>query len=157
MMWNLLLVAALAFPDIAARDLDGHAASVRQLAGAPAVLAIGLSYDSRHDVEPWTKWLVEATHGKLPVIVMPVYGPIPGLVRDWIDHSMASHVPSDLRGHVWTTLDRAAIVKALDLDANDRAAIVLLDAQGRIRYVACGKPTEASERELLAQWRAIAP
>jgi hypothetical protein len=156
-MWSLMMAAALAFPDVPARDLDGREAHVERLGGAPAIIALGFSLDSGVEVEPWTTWLIAATEGRLPVVVMPVYGPMPGVVRDMVDGAMRRKVEAPLRRHVWTTTARDALVRGLRLDGHERAAIVLLDGRGRVQYVATGAPTEASKRELLAQWRAIAP
>jgi hypothetical protein len=156
-MWSLMMAAALAFPDVPARDLDGRTADVRRLEGAPALIALGFSLDSRRDVEPWTTWAIAATGGRLPVVVMPVYGPMPGVVREMVDGTLRRSVEAPLRRNVWTTTARDALVSGLRLDGGERSAIVLIDGRGRVQYVATGAPTAAAKQALLAQWKAIAP
>lgn len=154
-MWELLLTAALAFPAIDARDLNGRAVHPRDLRGAPAVFALGFSYGARRQVEPWTRALVKDAQG-LKVIVMPVYKGVPGPVRGFVDGAMANATPTALRSYVWTTTDFDELARGLGLDApGDDAAMVLVDGAGMVRHVARGAPTPAAIRALVDAWRAL--
>ena len=154
-MWDWLIAAALQFPDIEARTLAGTPVSVTALRGAPAVMALGFSYESREQVEPWSKLLAGETGGRLRIIVMPVYRGLPGPLRAIVDGSMASALPAAARPHVWTTTDYAALARGLALGAPSDAVIVLLDDQGQVRHIARGAPTPAALGALLAAWRAL--
>ena len=154
-MWDWLIAAALLFPDVEARDLAGRAARVADLRGAPAVLALGFSYDSRRQVEPWSRQLVEGTGGKLRVIVMPVYKGLPGPLRGMVDGAMARAMPAVARPHVWTTTDYDGLAKGLGLGTPTDAAIVLVDGAGVVRHVARGAPTPAAVRALIEAWRGL--
>lgn len=156
MFTTLMLAAALlGFPDVAARDLDGRNVRTSELRGQPAVVALGFSYDSRRAVEPWTRWLVATTERKLPIIVMPVLGGVPELVRGFVDGAMARQTEAPLRRYVWTTTDKNGLVSGLGLTGADATVIALLDAQGQVRYVAKGAMTPAAQADFLKAWKAL--
>jgi hypothetical protein len=155
MLAALALAAALTFPDVAARDLDGHAARPSQLRGAPAVFALGFSYQSRHEVEPWTRWLVEATGSRLPVVVMPVIAGVPDFVRGLVAGAMARETAPPLRRYVWLTAERDALVRGLALGNPKGAVLALVDARGNVRHLATGAPTPGGREALLAAWRGL--
>lgn len=154
-MLDWMLAAALQFPTIEARDLNGKAVSSRDLTGAPAVVALGFSYDSRRQVEPWTKQLVEGTRGQLRIIVMPVMKGVPGPVAALVEGAMARTTPAALRAYVWITADHEGLSRGLGLPASTDAAIVLLDGAQTVKFVARGAPTPGALRSLLDTWRGL--
>lgn len=154
-MWDWLIAAALQFPDVEARNLAGKPVRVAELRGAPAVMALGFSYDSRHQVEPWARQLARDSGGKLRVIVMPVYKGLPGPLRTMVDGAMAGAMPAEARPHVWTTTDYDGLARGLGLAEPTDAAIVLLDGAGTVRHVARGAPTPAAVRALIEAWRGL--
>lgn len=155
-MWELVIAAALQFPEVEARDLNGRVVSSRELRGAPVVLALGFSYESRHQVEPWKRAIADETSGRLRVIVMPVYRGMPGPVRGLVDGAMAGATPASARGDVWTTTEYDLLARRLGLGgAGEKAAVVLLDGTGQVRHVSRGAPTPAALRALIDAWSAL--
>jgi hypothetical protein len=155
-MLSWLMAAALAFPDIQARDLDGKAVTGRSLAGRPTAVLLGFSYESRTAVEAWTRLLVKATRSELPVIVMPVYpAGMPGPIRSWVDGQLAGHTEGPLRRYVWTTTDRSALVQGLGLTGREDTVALLLDAGGQVRCVERGAPSTGSSAEFVQAWQAL--
>jgi hypothetical protein len=152
-MWTLLALAALTFPDIQARDLDGKAVAGHDLEGRPTAVLLGFSYGSRTQVEAWTRALVDATRGALPVVVMPVYpAGMPGPVRGWVDGQMASRTEPALRRHAWTTTDHDALVRGLGLGPGADTVAVLLDAKRHVVDLEQGAPTGARTAAFLKAW-----
>ncbi len=140
-MLNWLVAAALLFPNIQARDLDGTAVATDSLRGAPVVMLLGFSYESRHEVEEWAHFL-EGVPEAPRTIQMPVYGGMAKFVRPMIDNSMARNTPQAVHRNVLTTTDRDALVRGLSLkDPEKSASAVLVDAQGRVALIERGKPT----------------
>ena len=152
-MVEWLLAAALHFPDIEARDLNGRERRIGELAGAPCVVALGFSYDSRRQIEPWTKQILRETDGRLPVIVMPVLRGVPAALRRVVEGAMAAATPGNLRPYAWTTSDSDRLRQSLGLGASGEAAIVLLDGATSVRFVARGEPTPTAVRGLIDAWR----
>lgn len=150
-----LAAAALTFPDVAARDLDGRDVVPSQLRGHPVVFALGFGVQSRTQVEPWTRWLVAGTHGKLTVVVMPVYPALPATVRSWIDHVIAGQTEPALRRFAWTTVEGDRLRQALGLPADEVTAVVLVDATGQVRFLGHGQPTPTAQRRFLAAWQTL--
>lgn len=150
------MTTLLIFPNIQAKDLDGRAVETRSLRGAPAVVTLGFTYESRNEVEPWSRFIKEATQGRLRVIEMPVYTGMARMMRGVIDGSMARRTPKAAHADVWTTEDYDGLVQGLKLEAPEKqAAIVLLDGSGQVRWVGRGKPTPSAQQAFLTAWKAL--
>ena len=148
-MWELLMAASVMFPNIHARDLDGHEVQTDALRGAPVVYLLGFTYESRHDVEAWGAFFASQPHGPRTV-QMPVYDGLAVLARRWIDGSMARNTPAAVHPDVLTTTDRAPLVGGLHLkDPNARATAVLVDRAGWVVALERGAPTPAARQRFL--------
>ena len=156
MFWTLVAAAALTFPNIQARDLDGHAVTPASLQGKPAVLLLGFSYGSRVQVEAWATALEQGAAPHPTVVQVPVYHRVPTLARGFIDGAMARNTPAVAHAHVWTTDAYEPLVQALHLgDPGDDGVAVLLDARGRVACLERGQPRPAALKRLLDAWRAL--
>jgi hypothetical protein len=147
-MWSLLMAALMVFPNVHARDLDGHVIETDALRGAPVVYMLGFTYESRHAVESWASYI-----GGLPgaprTIQMPVYSGFSTLVRPWIDQSMARNTPAAVHHDVLTTTDHDPLVRGLGLEHPEReAAIVLVDAKGQVVLIERGAPTDEARARM---------
>jgi hypothetical protein len=152
-MWEVLLSAALAFPNVQARDLDGLSVQTESLRGSPVVYLLGFTYESRHEVEAWALYISRMPGGGPRPIQMPVYGGIATFARPWIDRSMAQNTPREAHHNVLTTSDRDVLIKGLALSEPDSAsATVLVDAQGQVRFLGRGAPTSEARARFENAW-----
>jgi len=149
-MLSWLLAAALLFPNIQARDLDGHAVATDSLRGAPVVMLLGFSYESRLEVEAWAHFL-EGVPEAPRTIQMPVYGGLARLARPMIDNAMARNTPQAVHRNVLTTTERDALVRGLSLaDPEKAAAAVLVDERGVVALIERGEPTPVARARFAA-------
>jgi hypothetical protein len=149
-MWHMLLAAALLFPNVHARDLDGRAIETNSLRGAPVVYLLGFSYDSRFEVEAWARF-IKALPTPPRTIQMPVYGGFAAFARPMIDNSMARNTPASVHRDVLTTTDRDVLVRGLSLVGPEReAAVVLVNREGQVTAIERGKPSAASQADFSA-------
>ncbi|GEM_PF-2681362 len=150
-----------AFPDVRGRDLNGSDVATREHRGQAIAYLLGFSYDSRAELESWVKILPELakrTHPERPlrVVQMPVLTGAAVWARPFIESGMAKNTPKAERRNVMTTTDRDALVKGLEISDPDRAAVLaLVDAEGQVRLILRGGPTEANEKELAAGVNAL--
>lgn len=157
MLMVLALAAALTFPNVGARDLDGRTLQARQAIKEPVAVLIGFTYGQRAEVEAWARVLPEATSGKLRVVQLPVLTGVAGLARPMIEAGMARGRSKAERGDVWISTDRDALVRGLALENPDgAAALVLVDATGTVRLVVRGAPTPATRAEVEKAVEALA-
>jgi len=148
----LALPAFAAFPDFRAKDLNGAEVTARSLRGQIVVYLIGFTYDSRTEVETWTKALpelIKQAKAEVRMIQMPVLSGAGVWARPFIESGLTKNTPKADRSNVMTSTDRDALVKGLDLSDPDREAVlVLADANGEVRLILRGKVTEGKEQEL---------
>lgn len=148
-MWRLIVLAALTFPGIEARDLAGRTVQTATVRG-PVVYMLGFTYESRAEVEAWERELHTLAPG-LRVITMPVYRGAAKLARGFIDNGMARKTPAAAQADVMTTVDDDALIAGLKLTDPERAvAVVLVDAAGQVALIVRGAPTAASRASLAA-------
>lgn len=150
MLCALALAASLLFPNVQARTLTGQAVETRQQHATPVVYLIGFTPDSRTESRAWKRALAGS---ELRVIEMPVLSGFAVFIRPVIEGSMARKTPEPDRPYMQITTDRETLVTGLRLADPDRAAaVVLVDAQGAVRYTTRGGPTPETESALRAAW-----
>lgn len=168
----LLLIAvapahAAAIPSLAVGDtlpplighyLNGRDASVPQDSrGKRAFLALGFTYKSRYQVEPWAEHF-RKVHGTTPTITsyeVPVMGGMARIARPMIDSGMRKGTPAALHENVITVWQEAGEwKKRMGMRDPDAAYCALIDGAGVIRWLHAGPFTDeawaALERALAA-------
>ena len=151
-----LLAAFQLFPDIAVRDLAGHAMRTKEALDRPAAVLVGFTYDSRFAMARWKATIDALTAKKLEVVQMPVYGGLAVLARPLIDAAMARALSPAERLGVWTAADQPALSRALGLDDLDRQpATVLLGPDRHIVLIERGDPTPAAKADFLRAYEQL--
>jgi hypothetical protein len=119
--------------------------------GKVALVAFGFSYDSRFPVEAWMKRFREAytPHERLTFFEVPMIGAAARLGRWFIDRGMRRGTPRDLHEHVITVYTGTGPWKRrLGVDDDKLAYLVLLDREGRVRWLHAGAFDEGRLGEL---------
>ena len=156
--WLALLLLAIARPAHAAPvralavgdtlpPLIGHYLSGRDAVvpqdsrGKRAFLALGFTYKSRYQVEPWAEHF-RKVHGDTPSITsyeVPVMGGMARIARPMIDNGMRRGTPAALHENVITVWQEAGEwKKRMAMRDPDAAYCALIDGAGVIRWLHAG-------------------
>jgi hypothetical protein len=139
-------------PDLRGRLLSGREVTLPDSAlGSAALLMLGFTYDSRHDVEAWAERYRRefGADTAFAYFEVPVIGGAGRLARPFIDRGMRRGTPRELHDHVITVYGGAGDWKRrVGFSAPDVAYLLLLDRAGRLVYRAQGPFDEARYREL---------
>jgi hypothetical protein len=148
------LVPGDVMPRLTGEFLTGAKAVLPDAArGKVALLALGFSYDSRLPVEAWMKRFRELypPGDRLTFFEVPMIGGGARLARWFIDSGMRRGTPRDLHGHVVTVYGGTGVWKQwLGVDDESLAYLVLLDREGRVRWLHAGVLDEAGLAALRA-------
>lgn len=153
--------AGLVFPEVGARDMNGRNVVTKEHRGQPVVYLVGFTHESREEAGLWAGVLPElakrALDGRsLRVIRMPVLSGAGVFARPFIESGVARKTPEAERPNVMMTTDRDQLVKSLAVSEPDREGVVaLVDAEGAVRLILRGAPSEAKEREFAAALEAL--
>ena len=139
-------------PPLVGHYLSGRDAVVpRDSRGKRAFLALGFTYKSRYQVEPWAERFRKA-HGDASTITsyeVPVMGGMARIARPMIDGGMRRGTPPELHEHVITVWQEAGEwKKRMSLRDPDAAYCVLLDGAGVIRWMHAGPLEDEAWQEL---------
>lgn len=153
--------ADLVFPDVAARDMNGRSVVTKEHRGQPVVYLVGFTHESRDEAALWAGVLPAllkraGTEPAPRVVRMPVLSGAGVFARPFIESGVARKTPEAERPNVMMTTDRDKLVKGLQVSEPDREGVLaLVDADGAVRLVLRGGPSEAKERELAAAFEAL--
>jgi hypothetical protein len=146
------LVPGEVMPRITGEFLTGGDAVLPDAAGGRvALLALGFSYDSRQPVEAWVKRFrqIYPTGDQLTFFEVPMLGRGARLARWFIDRGMRRGTAPDLHEHVVTVYGGTGPWKErLGVVDEDLAYLVLLDREGRIRWLHAGMFDESQLMDL---------
>jgi hypothetical protein len=121
--------------------------------GKTALLVLGFTYESRHDVETWTARF-RKEFGKSPAVTffeIPMIGGAGRVGRWFIDSGMRRGTPRELHENVITVYGGTGPWKQrLRPRGEDFACLVLLDPQGMVRWMGSGKFDEDMFKDMSA-------
>jgi hypothetical protein len=129
-------------PPLIGHYLNGRDATVPQDSkGKRAFLALGFTYKSRYQVEPWAEHF-RKVHGATPTITsyeVPVMGGMARIARPMIDNGMRKGTPAALHENVITVWQEAGEwKKRMGMRDPDAAYCALIDGAGVIRWLHAG-------------------
>lgn len=130
-------------PALSGEDLTGRKIELpRAAAGNVTLLIAGFTYNSRFAVEDWAKRFKQEFI-RLPGVAfyeIPMIGGFARLGKWWIDSGMRRGTPAADHSRVITIYrDTGDWKKRLQFNDKDAAYLILLDRQGRIRWLHSGK------------------
>jgi hypothetical protein len=151
-----MLAAALTvgtpMPKIEGENLTGHKAVLPDAArGKVTLVAMGFGYESRRNVEVWTKRFHRefGTHPDTASFEVPVISGLARLAKLFIDSGMRRGTPKEDRDKVITVYGSASEWKErLGVEDTDLAYLLLLDREGRVRWRHAGLFEESVWPEL---------
>lgn len=149
------LAAGMPMPVLRGELLTGEKAVLpAAAAGRTALLVLGFTYDSRFAVEAWTKAFrnrFARDQSGVTFFEVPMIGGLARMARRFIDSGMRKGTPEELHRNVMTVYGGTGDwKKMLDYRAKDAAYLILVDAQGIIRWLHAGKFDPEKFEELAA-------
>jgi hypothetical protein len=150
------LVVGDAFPRLEAEFLTGRKAVLPDAAaGKSALILMGFTYDSRHDVEAWVEHMGSelGPNDRVTYFQVPVIGGMGRMAKWFIDSGMRKGTPKALHENVITVYGGAdRWKKAMGFTkAHEKSAyLALLGPDGRIQWMHHGGCTEEALGELKA-------
>ncbi len=146
------LQVGMRLPVLAGESLSGQKVSLPDAAsGKAALLALGFTYGSRFAVEEWAKRFRDrfGKEGGVTLYEVPMIGGMGRLARWFIDSGMRKGTPRELHGNVITVYGGTGPWKARLGYKDEKAAyLILLDAQGIVRWLHAGLYDESRFGEL---------
>jgi ATP synthase subunit 10 len=146
---------AIRFPHLAARDLEGRARELpRDFSGAANLVIVAFRRQQQSMVDSWVAWF-EAIAPEYPALrcyEVPVIATRWSPARPVIDGGMAQAVRAqEARRRTLTAYtDVRRVTDALAIDDTDTVTVLLIDADGRLRWRTSGPVTEHTGAALLA-------
>jgi hypothetical protein len=146
--------AAIRFPRLAARDLEGRSLELPDdFSGASNLVIVAFRREQQSMVDSWVAWFerIEAEHPTLRCYEIPVIATRWSPARPAIDGGMARAVRArDARRRTLTVYtDVRRVTDALAIDDTDTVTVLLIDSDGGLRWRTTGPVTEHSGSELL--------
>jgi hypothetical protein len=147
--------SVLRFPRIAARDLEGRAITLPDVfAGSSNLVVVAFRREQQSMVDSWISWFdtISATRPGLRGYEVPVLATRWSPARRFIDGGMARAVrDQEARRRTLTVYtDVRRVTDALAIPSTDTVTVLLVNADGRIRWRTTGSATERAGHELLA-------
>jgi hypothetical protein len=145
-----------AFPRLEAEFLTGRKAVLPDAAaGKSALILMGFTYDSRHDVEAWVEQMGGeiGPNEKITYFQVPIIGGMGRMAKWFIDSGMRKGTPKALHENVITVyggVDRWKKAMGFSKAHEKSAYLALLGPDGRIQWMHHGGCTEEALRELKA-------
>src|SRR5664279_2573234 len=148
-------VAAMRFPRLAARDLEGRVRSLPDdFAGTCNVVVVAFRREQQSMVDSWIAWFdtIAAQHPGVRCYEVPVIAARWSLARPVIDGGMAQAVRAqEARRRTLTVYtDVGRVTDALAIDDTRTVTVLLVDSDGRVRARTTGAATEQGGDGLLA-------
>jgi hypothetical protein len=148
------LSEGMALPQLSGDFLTGRKAVLpTAAAGKVALLALGFTYDSRFPVEAWTKRFRQefGTNPAATFFEIPMIGGFGRLGRWFIDSGMRRGTPKELHENVITVYGGTDPWKRrVGFNDPDIAYLILLDREGRVRWLHAGPLDEERFSSLAA-------
>jgi len=124
------------FPSVKGKALSGEEWQIPEgMRGKPALLLIGYKQNSQFDIDRWFIGL-DMTKTDVDVYELPtIQGIFPRMISGSIDEGMRSGIPEPIWKAVITVYADGARVQ--EFTGNERplnARVVLIDAEGKVRY-----------------------
>ena len=146
---------AIRFPHLAARDLEGRSLELPDaFSGASNLVIVAFRREQQAMVDSWIAWweTIAAEHPSLQCYEIPVIATRWSPARPVIDGGMAQAVRAqEARRRTLTVYtDVRRVTDALGIDATDTVTVLLVDADGRLRWRTTGPVSEHSGSELRA-------
>ena len=146
---------AIRFPHLAARDLEGRSLELPDaFSGASNLVIVAFRREQQAMVDSWVAWweTIAAEHPSLRCYEIPVIATRWSPARAVIDGGMAQAVRAqEARRRTLTVYtDVRRVTDALAIDATDTVTVLLVDADGRLRWRTTGPVSEHSGSELRA-------
>lgn len=147
--------ASIRFPRLAARDLEGRDVDLPDaFSGASNLVVVAFRREQQSMVDSWVGWYetVAAEHPSLRCYEVPVIATRWSLARALIDGGMAQAVRAqEARRRTLTVYtDVRRVTDALAVETTDTVTVLLVDADGRVRWRTTGPATEHAAAELSA-------
>jgi hypothetical protein len=154
------LAVGIRLPDLAGEFLTGRKVVLPSAAtGKVVLIALGFSYNSRFQVEAWTARFRTAC-GSLPGITffeVPMLGGAARMARWFIDSGMRKGTPKELHENVITVYGGTGPWKnRIGFQGEDDAYLILLDREGKVRWLHSGSLVEGAFKELSDLTRQLA-
>jgi hypothetical protein len=144
-------------PPLRAELLSGHKIALPDsVKGFVAVLFMGFTYESRHDVEAWTRRFHRdfGADSSLRWWEVPIIGGAARLARPFIDGGMRRGTPAALHDHVITLYhDAGAWKKRMECEDANVAYLLLIDREGRVIWRGHGPLSDAAYEALATKLR----
>ena len=146
---------AIRFPHLAARDLEGRSLELPDaFSGASNLVIVAFRREQQAMVDSWVAWweAIAAEYPSLRCYEIPVIATRWSPARPVIDGGMAQAVRAqEARRRTLTVYtDVRRVTDALAIDATDTVTVLLVDADGRLRWRTTGPVSEHSGSELRA-------
>ena len=143
------------FPHLAARDLEGRSLELPDaFSGASNLVIVAFRREQQAMVDSWVAWweTIAAEYPSLRCYEIPVIATRWSPARPVIDGGMAQAVRAqEARRRTLTVYtDVRRVTDALAIDATDTVTVLLVDADGRLRWRTTGPVSEHSGSELRA-------
>lgn len=125
------------FPSLRARTLASNETRLPDdLRGAPAILLVGYVMDAQFDIDRWLLGLLQVENPVRRLELPTIDGMLPGLFAGAIDAGMRGGIPSEDWAAVATVYgsDAARVVRFTGEERPRNARVLLLDAEGRVRW-----------------------
>ena len=139
-------------PVIQGEDLTGRKSALPASAkGRVTLVAMGFTYASRYAVEDWVKRYRDefGANPSVNFYEVPIIGGIARMGKWFIDSGMRKGTPREDHDNVITVYGSASEWKKLvGFDKDDDAYLLLLDREGRVRWMHAGKLEAAAWRNL---------
>jgi ATP10 protein len=147
--------AAIRFPHLAARDLEGRSLELPDaFSGTSNLVIFAFRREQQTMVDSWVAWweTIAADHPSLRCYEIPVIATRWSLARPAIDGGMARAVRAQAARRRTLTVytDVRRVTDALAIDDTDTVTVLLVDADGRLRWRTTGPVSEQSGSELRA-------
>ena len=143
------------FPQLDARDLEGrHRSLPDDFEGSSNLVVVAFRREQQAMVDSWVAWFegISAAHPELRCFEVPVLATRWSPARGFIDGAMARAVRDrDARRRTLTVYtDIRRVTDALAIDDTGTVTVLLVGADGRVRWRTTGPVAEAAGAELLA-------
>lgn len=145
---------AIDFPCLAARDLEGRAVSLPdEFTGEHNLVVVAFRREQQSIVDTWIAWFQKhaAERPTLRCYEIPVIATRWSAARSLIDGGMARAVrePDARRRTLTVYTDVRRVTDALAIEDSGVVTVLLVDAEGRVRWRTSGPANDASSRALL--------
>ena len=143
----------LRFPCLAACDLEGRAVTLPDaFSGSSNLVVVAFRRDQQPMADSWVAWFetISGAHPGLRCYEVPVLATRWSPVRRFIDGGMAQVVSEEQarRRTLTAYTDVRRVTDALAIDSTHTVTVLLVDADGRIRWRTTGPATERARLEL---------